>query len=152
MQTLGLMVEVEGQAFERRLSTFLPLLSSCFCLYKSCESEAREWDARELDVAVCPATVTQRNELEMETDEAAAQSVIFSRDEEEKEGDEEGEKEEDIEEEEEEEEEEGRPGNMAAALDHLLFSTLSTLEKICGACSVIRGSTYCDHMNHLWGT
>ena len=144
MQTLGLMVEVEGQAFERRLSTFLPLLSSCL---KSCESEAREWDAQELDVAVCPATVTQRDELEMETDETAAQSVIFSKDEEEKEGDEEGEKEEDK-----EEEEEGRPGNMAAALDHLLFSTLSTLEKICSACSVIRGSTYCDHMNHLWGT
>ena len=150
MQTLGLMVEVEGQAFERRLSTFLPLLSSCL---KSCESEAREWNAQELDVAVCPATVTQRDELEMETDETAAQSVMFSKDEEEKEGDEEGEKEEDKEEDiEEEEEEAGRPDNMAAALDHLLFSTLSTLEKICGACSVIRGSTYCDHMNNLWGT
>ena len=151
VQTLGLMVEVEGQAFEKRLGTFLPLLLNCLRLYKSGEGEAEEMDTQELDVAVYPEAVTQRDGLEMEFHGTATQSNMFSNDEEEKEEDEEGEEEGEKEEDREEEGEE-RPGNMAAALDHLLFSTLSTLEKICGVCSVIRVPSYHDHMNHLWGT
>ena len=153
VQTLGLMVEVEGQAFEKRLGTFLPLLLNCLRLYKSGEGE--EMDSQELDVAVYPGAVTQRDGLEMEFHGTATQSNMFSNDEEEKEEDEEGEEEREEEgEKEEDREEEGeeRLGNTAAALDHLLFSTLSTLEKICGVCSVIRVPSYHDHMNHLWGT
>ena len=146
VQTLGLMVEVESQAFEKRLLMFLPLLLSCLRLCKFGESEAEEMDTQELDVAVYSG-----DGLEMETSGTATQSSMFSngegeKEEGEKEEDEEGEKEEDKEEEREE-----RSGNKAAALDHLLFSTLLTLEKICGACSVIRVPSYCDHMNHLWG-
>ena len=147
VQTLGLMVEVESQAFEKRLLMFLPLLLSCLRLCKFGESEAEEMDTQELDVAVYSGAVTQRDGLEMETSGTSTQSNWFSNGEGEKEEDEEGEKEEDKEEEGEE-----RSGNKAAALDHLLFSTLSTLEKICGTCSVIRVPSYCDHMNHLWGT
>ena len=157
MQTLGLMVEVESQAFEKRLLMFLPLLLSCLRLCKFGESEAEEMDTQELDVAVYSG-----DGLEMETSGTATQSSMFSNGEGEKEEDEEGEKEEDGEgekeedeegekEEDKEEEREERSGNKAAALDHLLFSTLSTLEKICGTCSVIRVPSYCDHMNHLWG-
>ena len=36
-------------------------------------------------------------------------------------------------------------------LDQLLFSVLSTLRKICSVCSVLRGSTYCQIMNQIWG-
>ena len=150
VQTLGLMVEMENQAFEKRLLIFLPLLLSCLRLCKFGESEADEMDTQELDVAVYSG-----DGLEMETSGTATQSSMFTNGEGEKEEDEEGEKEEDGEgekEEDKEEEREERSGNKAAALDHLLFSTLSTLEKICDACSVIRVPSYCDHMNHLWGT
>ena len=141
VQTLGLMVEVESQAFEKRLLMFLPLLLSCLRLCKFGESEAEEMDTQELDVAVYSG-----DGLEMETSGTATQSSVFTNGEGEKEEDKEEEREEDKEEEREE-----RPGNKAAALDHLLFSTLLTLEKICGACSVIRVPSYCDHMSHLWG-
>ena len=36
-------------------------------------------------------------------------------------------------------------------LDQLLFSILSTLQKISRTCSVLRGSTHCDVMNQIWG-
>ena len=47
MQTLGLMVEAEGQGFVRRLPTFLPLLHACLRRSKSSEVGVAGGVARE---------------------------------------------------------------------------------------------------------
>ena len=41
--------------------------------------------------------------------------------------------------------------NSVGVFDQLLFSSLSTLRKICIQCSIMRGSTYCEIMNRIWG-
>jgi len=109
----------------------------------------------------------------METIETTAQSMLpkcekeeeeeeekeEKEEQEEEEKEEKEEEEEEKEEEEEEEEEEGEgeeeeqssPEVTSVALDHLLFTTLSTLEKICTKCSVLRIPIYRDYMNTLWG-
>ena len=100
VQILGLLVEVEGLGFEKRLATFLPLLLQCL----------NEED-RLNDIHSHEETPSEDKEMDYQ------------------------------------EEEEDREADM----DHLLFSTLSTLEKIYSECSIIRVSTYQEQLNELWG-
>ncbi|MCG8620997.1 MAG: hypothetical protein MJE68_03200, partial [Proteobacteria bacterium] len=131
---LGLWVEVEGQSFEKRLPLFLPLLHQSACLY---DPEAP-------------------NGLRM-TEEGLEQKI--NGDSEGEDGTEEGNEDGDggigTENGESGMEVEPSEADSQAAtvqmLDHLLFSILSTLRKICGVCSVLRGSTHCEVINQIWG-
>ena len=90
-QSLGLLVEMEGKAFEKRLSTFLPSLLTCLDLYLGEEEEG---------------------------------GVLV---------------------------EEGDGSGSTHQLDHLLFYSLLTLEKVATHCTLIKCPAHTEVMNKLWG-
>ena len=112
------MAEVEGNSFEKRLVTFLPLLSQCLLLYQESEEEGYSLEDGAL------ATDEQNELMDTESDGAEESGNSLH--------------------------EVGQPFNEAS-LDHLLFSTLSTLEKICSSCNVLRALGHRKEMNELWG-
>eukprot|EP00731_Ephydatia_muelleri_P001007 Em0001g1007a len=89
-QSLGLLVEMEGKAFEKRLSTFLPSLLTCLDLYHGEEEEG---------------------------------GVLV---------------------------EEGEGSGSTHQLDHLLFYSLLTLEKVATHCTLIKCPAHTEVMNKLW--
>lgn len=142
--TLGLLAEVEGQSFEKRLPLFLPLLYDCVCLY---DPEAPEGVHEETgntesedegDTANCESNKsdhvngmegerTENEESEMDIEPSAelpSESAASST---------------------------SSHSASAKLLDHLLFSSLTTLRKICSECSVLRGPTHREDMNRMWG-
>ena len=133
---LGLWVEVEGQSFEKRLSIFLPLLCNCACLY---DPEATD------GLRVTEMTKQedrQEGEGGMEQSNEDGDDATGT----ENEGIENGESGMEV--------EPSEADSQAATirmLDQLLFSILSTLQKICSVCSVLRGSIHCEIMNQIWG-
>ena len=136
VQTLGLLVEVEGVSFEKRLVTFLPLLSECLVIHELIEQEEEEEDEVDNDIHEQDNDIHgEEHAIIMETDVAAESGG-------------EGTPMEEL-------QETGgkqhpqRPSE--AMMDHLLFSALSNLEKICTKCTVLRVPTYCVQMNELWG-
>lgn len=149
--TLGLLVEVEGQSFEKRLSLFLPLLHNCLSLFDPqapdsvpVEESATENAVSEQhddieeedkgaggDESTSDATgmengITENVESEMDVEESAGgdDSEVPSKD---------------------------YQSTSVGLLDRVLFSSLLTLRKICSECSVLRVSTHRETMNMIWG-
>ena len=139
---MGLLVEVEGRSFEKRLPLFLPLLCNCISLY---DPQAPE--------GVVEGTETSEEVESDEEDEKAIDNVESNGavDGNKSEMTENGESEMDVEQSEIEE-----PSNLdsrksnVGIMDQLLFSCLSTLRKICTECSVLRCPTHCETMNLIW--
>ena len=157
-QSLGLLLEVEGQCFERRLATFLPLLHQCLSLQAQQEERHRGKSATGRDGHAGPTSSGVHNNGDLlESHGRSREEREGGKVEEEEEEEEErvGGKEEEEEEEEEEErvggkeEEEEEEGE--AALDSLLFSTLVTLEKICNQWLVLCSHQHSREMKRIWG-
>ena len=128
---LGLWVEVEGQSFEKRLPLFLPLLHQSACLY---DPEA-------------PNGLSMTEEVpEQKSNGDGKEDGMEEGNEDGDTGTENGESGMEV-----EPSEADSQATTIQILDHLLFSILSTLRKICGVCSVLRGSTHCEVMNQIWG-
>ena len=150
---LGLLVEVEGQGFEKRVSTYLPILIDCLSLYDpySTEEEFKE------TANTKPGSLSLDNEDSTAEDGEPAH-VAAIKDDLEEEGVSDGEAEMDVTVEEDTEEEEKEEitreltGVAAmAALDYLLFTTLSSIHKLVVHCSVLRVSSFASHMTVMWG-
>ena len=144
---LGLLVEVEGQSFEKRLPLFLPLLYNCVSLYDpqapegvvegaaTAEVESDKDDKKGVpDVESCGAVdrneneITENGELEMDVEQSETDVVSES---------------------EEASNLDSQKRNIGI-MDQLFFSCLSTLRKICTECSVLRSPTHCETMNKIW--
>ena len=139
--TLGLLVEVEGQSFEKRLQLFLPLLHNCISLY---DPQAPE--------GVMEGTETSEEVESDEEDEKAVHNVESNGT---MDGTENGESEMDVEQSatevpsEKSSKLDSQKSNVGI-MDQLLFSCLTTLRKICTECSVLRCPTHCETMNMIW--
>ena len=148
VQVLGLMVETEGTGFEKRLVKFLPLLSKCLQLYKLMNSDedadrthSRDDDDDEEERKKNPV-ISEDDEMQVDAagERTEAVEVATLHNQMESEGD--------------LATEWKRPSlsdDDERDMDHLLFGTLSTLEKICNACTVLRVPMYSELMNELWG-
>ena len=127
---LGLWVEVEGQSFEKRLPLFLPLLYQSICLY---DPEA-------------PNGLNITKMMTEQEDKGEDGMKDSNEDDNGDTGTENGESGMEV-----EPPEADSQAVTVQILDQLLFSVLSTLRKICSVCPVMRGSTYCEIMNQIWG-
>ena len=142
MQSLGLLVEVEGEGFVSRLPTFLPLLHHCLSTQTGAQtgtqtetqtggestSVAQQCSHGEGTVTEEDPEISVPGGTAMVTDNLPTQSGL-----------------------EEEEEEEEEAEEEEAAMDGLLVSTLMTLEKIASSCSVLRGPQHAAEMGKIWG-
>lgn len=126
VQSLGLLVEVEGQCFERRLATFLPLLHHCLSLQAQQEDDGDSRSATERNGFAAPASSAMPNNGDLLESQGRGG--------EEREGGK-------VEEE----------GEGEAALDSLLFSTLMTLEKICSQWLMLCRHQHSCEMKRIWG-
>ena len=144
VQVLGLMVETEGTGFEKRVVKFLPLLSNCLQLYEVMNSE-KDTD-RTHSCSDDDEEERKENPVISEDDDMQVDAV------------------EEVVEVDKPQHQMESEGDLATEwkrpslcdederdLDHLLFGTLSTLEKICNACTVLRVPMYAEVMNELWG-
>ena len=145
---VGLLVEVEGESFERRLHLFLPLLYDCLSLYDPQApnglAEVEKSNNTESELGEEETTVTQDSNGDAIGTENEGMEI--------------GESEMDIEQ---PQDSEGQsesvvssarsPNTGVGVFDQLLFSSLSTLRKICINCSVLRSPAYCEIMNKIWG-
>ena len=155
---MGLLIEVEGQSFEKRISTYLPLLTNCLTLYDPSASE----DDIVLTVASShdvshdgSSIVTSKEDTHSDDKDNVIELDINS--------------EEELEDMDvdntnldtngldEEEPEISRPSELEqtpkvtlAILDHLLFAVLCTVRKLCVECSVLRATEFSKLMNELW--
>ena len=138
--TLGLLIEVEGQSFEKRISLFLPLLSGCLSLYDpnapdgTEEETAKPESEEEHDTAINDVNsegtgiengIMENGESEMDIDHSSANEASSDLTDPHNEG--------------------------VERLHHLLFSSLSTLRKILSKCSLLRSPVHCETMNETWG-
>ena len=154
IQVLGLLIEVEGQGFEKRVSTYLPILTDCLSLYgPHSTGEGLTETASTKPVAIREDredSAASDNEPVLET--VTNENTLFNKD-----SVSDGEGEMDVEEDGEKlqggESTSKELTGMAAmaALDHLLFTTLSTIHKLVCQCSVLRGSNFASHMTVMWG-
>ena len=144
------MVETEGTGFEKRLAKFLPLLSKCLQLHELTNSEEDTDTTHSHDGDV--GEEREQDPLGAEDDKMQVDSVrnleeitelvevAEPHNQMESDGDSTTEW------------KRPSPGDCNEKdMDHLLFSTLSTLEKICNACTVLRVPVYSELMNELWG-
>ena len=137
--TLGLLIEVEGQSFEKRLSLFLPLLSGCLSLYDpnapdGTEEETAKPESEEERTAIDDVNgegtgiengIMENGESEMDIVHSSASEASSDLTDPQNEG--------------------------VERLHHLLFSCLSTLRKIFSECSLLRSPVHCETMNKIWG-
>ena len=148
--TLGLWVDVEGRSFEKRLPLFLPLLCNCLSLYDPQATECLEEGAGKGG----GATETEEDgnkhgdDLENDGDVDGIEHEAIEN----------GESDMDIEQPAAEVQSESEEPSSAHSehsgiriMDQLLFSSLSTLRKICSECPVLGSPTHCETMNVIWG-
>ncbi len=138
---------MEESGFEKRLATFLPLLSNCLALHQETQ-QIEEMEKEEGE---------EKEGEEEEGEEEDGGEEDKAEGEGEGEGRKGGEKEEKETEKMETQDAAGDAGSSPiasreAAMDHLLFSTLSTLEKVCGGCDALRVPAHRQEMNQIWGT
>ncbi len=142
MQVVGLLTEVEGQDFEKRVSTYLPLLTNILALYDPNISENE------------PKTTTKQSpELDSVKESVIDESTDSILETEAMEDDKSADKEKTVEDSSLPDKEMVPPSECVggAALDHLLFTALTTVRKLCVQCSLWRGRKWAGHMTQLWG-
>ncbi len=151
MQALGILIEVEGQNFEKRVSTYLPQLIDCLTLYDPNYNEGnfihKTTVVKQSPERIIESSAVEENastvddfldnllgDEEMDTiDETSIVETVTRED------------------------SSGKveaPGSElvgGASLDHLLFTALTTIRKLCGECSLWRGPKDAHHMTRMWG-
>lgn len=128
VQCLGLLAEVEGKSFEKRLKTFLHLLLDCLCLYDPSANEQEDRDASDGEDHGSHAREEHSEEEDSDSDNEGTAGA----------GKEEA------------------PSSLESErtdqtdLDHLLFATIVSLQKISAECSVLRAAAYSTCINSVW--
>ena len=120
---------MEGKSFEKRLKTFLHLLLDCLCLYDPSANEQEDKDASDGEDH---GSHTREGHSEEEDSDSDNEGTAGPGKEE-------------------------APSSVESertdqtALDHLLFATIVSLQKISAECSILRAATYSTYINSIWG-
>ena len=148
---MGILIEVEGQHFEKRVSTYLPQLIDSLTLYDPNHNEGNKTTViKQSSERIIESSTTEEN-CSSTVDDFLDNLL----------GDEEMDAIEDTPIEEgvtlednsglDRVEEPGAELLGGASLDHLLFTALTTIRKLCAECSLWRGPKDAHHMTRMWG-